>query len=392
MDRFDRIAVGDTAEITHAVTPDDLARFVELTGDDNKLHTDAVYAARTALKRPVAHGMLGASFISTVIGTRLPGDGALWFAQSLEFLLPVRVGDTLTVRATVVAKQARDRVVELSTDIFNQSGQKVTTGTAKVRVVAEEAPSAHDAPPARTAFVAGGSGGVGREVCLQLARDGFDVGVHYRTQRDVAVRLVADIEALGRQAVAVGADLADPGQVAEAAHHVERRLGPIGVAVNCAAGPFRYAKLEALDWAMFESELAVALRGAFNLVQAVAPAMAARKSGRIVLLTTQAVDAPAAELAHYVAAKSALAGFAKAIAHDLAPKGVRVNMVAPGMTDTDLIADVPEKTRLLVAARTPLRRLATPADVAGAVSFLASPRADFLTGETIRVNGGQTML
>jgi 3-oxoacyl-[acyl-carrier protein] reductase len=94
----------------------------------------------------------------------------------------------------------------------------------------------------------------------------------------------------------------------------------------------------------------------------------------------------------YVTAKSALNGFSKALAVELAPSGITVNLVSPGMTETDLIADVPQKSRLTTAARTPLRRLARPEDVAGAVAFLASPQARFLTGETIRVNGGQMML
>jgi 3-oxoacyl-[acyl-carrier protein] reductase len=90
MPRFDEIKVGDIAELDHTVTQKDIERFVELTGDDNRLHNDAGYAAKTSFKKPVVHGMLVASFISTVIGTKLPGDGALWFAQNLEFLLPVR--------------------------------------------------------------------------------------------------------------------------------------------------------------------------------------------------------------------------------------------------------------------------------------------------------------
>src|SRR5436853_70794 len=127
-----RFRVGDFAEIKHRVTDDDVAQFVRLTGDDNKLHVDKGFAAQTALKQPVVHGMLGASFISTVIGTKLPGDGALWFAQNLEFLLPVRVGDEITVRAEVTKVVESQQLLELKTEIFNQHKQKVTTGSAKV--------------------------------------------------------------------------------------------------------------------------------------------------------------------------------------------------------------------------------------------------------------------
>ena len=84
--------------------------------------------------------------------------------------------------------------------------------------------------------------------------------------------------------------------------------------------------------------------------------------------------------------------FTKALAIELAPKGIRINLVSPGMTDTELVADIPVKARLLNAAQTPLRRIATPTDVAGAISFLASDKSDYLTGESIRVNGGQAMI
>ena len=114
--------------------------------------------------------------------------------------------------------------------------------------------------------------------------------------------------------------------------------------------------------------------------------------GKIINMTTQAVEKPNAQWLHYITAKSALQGLSKGLAVELAPKGIRVNLVSPGMTDTALIAGVPEKVRLLTEAQTPLGRIAQPEDIAGAVSFLASEKADFLTGETIRVNGGQVML
>ena len=86
MKNYEEINIGDAAEIKHTITQSDIEKFVELTGDDNKLHVDEDYASTTSFKKPVAHGMLGASFISTIIGTKLPGDGALWYAQNLEFL------------------------------------------------------------------------------------------------------------------------------------------------------------------------------------------------------------------------------------------------------------------------------------------------------------------
>jgi 3-oxoacyl-[acyl-carrier protein] reductase len=392
MSRFDEIQLKQVAEIVHVITAGDLARFVELTGDNNKLHTDAAYAATTPFKKPVAHGMLGVSFISTVIGTQLPGDGALWFAQSIEFLLPVRVGDTLTVRVEVVKKHERDQVVELLTEIFNQNQQKVTTGIAKVKIVEPERAEPAPAPRVRTALIVGASGGIGQAVCAQLAQDGFDVVAHYFGNRAAAEAVAGQALALGRKAFVLGGDVRNPLAAAELVTQAARHMGGLGVVVNCSTGRFYNAKFGAVQWAALEEELEIAVRGAFNLAKAAVPLMEQQRYGKLILLTSQSTEAPAPELLPYITAKSALNGMAKALAVELAPKGIRVNLVSPGMTDTDLLADIPEKVRLLVAARTPLRRLATPADVAGAVAYLASPHGDYLTGETIRVNGGQTML
>jgi len=393
MDRFDEITVGTVAEIVHTVTADDLARFVELTGDDNKLHTDSSYASRTSFKKPVVHGMLGASFISTVIGTKLPGDGALWFSQDLEFLLPVRVGDTLTIRATVKDKLERDRIITLQTQIFNQLAQLVTNGTAKVRLLKED-DTASESPATKgtVALVIGGSGGIGRAVCSGLAASSFDVAVHYFSNKEAAANVSEEVVRLGRKSTIVGADITRERDVERMVAQISRQLGQISVIVYCPTTKFAPTKFETLRWDTVVDQLDINLKGAFFITKHALPGMLKQQFGKIIFITTQYNDAPVADLVHYISAKSALTGFARSLAFDLAPKGVLVNLVAPSMTDTDLIADIPEKTRLLAAARTPLRRLATPTDVAGAVIFLASSNADFLVGETIRVNGGQTML
>jgi 3-oxoacyl-[acyl-carrier protein] reductase len=395
MRRFDSINVGDTAELQHTISTDDVDAFVNLTGDDNKIHVDPAFAKTTPLKRPVVHGMLGASFISTVIGTKLPGDGALWFSQSLEFLLPVRVGDIITVKAEVTRKIPREQVIELTTIILNQNGQRVTTGIAKVKVVeavSKEDQPKRDGPRKCVALVVGGTGGIGSAVALQLAHDGFDIAIHYFKNRVKADELHREILSLGRSCRSYQADVTCKEQIASLVEGVLRHFETITVLVNCATTHVVAVPFAQLDWNSMQMQVDSVLRSAFYLAHAVTPIMKQNKKGTIINLTTQYTEGtPPPELIPYIAAKSALNGFSKALAVELASSGVTVNMVSPGMTDTDLIADVPEKARLMSAARTPLRRLACPDDVAGAVSYLASVKASFLTGETIRVNGGQLM-
>jgi len=147
-----------------------------------------------------------------------------------------------------------------------------------------------------------------------------------------------------------------------------------------------------MEWDDVSSQININIKSNLNIIKKIIPLMQENKYGKIVFLTTQYTEQMPNELVHYITAKSALNGFAKALAVELAPKGIRVNLVSAGMTNTNLIADIPEKVKLITAAKTPLRRLAEPQDIADTISYLVSDKSDFLTGETIRVNGGQVMI
>jgi len=235
---FDAIKVGDTRTLTRTISEADVRRFVEMTGDDNPLHVDRAYAEATSFRDIVVHGMLGASFISTVIGTQLPGPGALWVAQNLEFLLPVRLGDTLQVSCAVTAKHDRDRLLELDTTIVNQSGQMVLSGSGKVKVLEgrKAQPAASDPGRRRVALVTGGGGGIGRAICQRLAQGGMDVVVAYNGRAD---RAQATVEAIAgpARAVAIQADLASAEAAAVLAKRAAQAFGPIDVLVNNASPP-----------------------------------------------------------------------------------------------------------------------------------------------------------
>jgi 3-oxoacyl-[acyl-carrier protein] reductase len=395
MSRFDDIKVGDGAKLVHIITGEDVQKFVDLTGDDNRIHVDSEYASHTAFKKPLAHGMLGASFISTIIGTKLPGDGALWFSQNLEFILPVRVGDEITVTAQVINKYEREQIIELQTDIFNQNSQKVTSGTAKVKLVEplDKSADVNCRCRQKIALVVGASGGIGRAVSLRLAEDGFDIALHCFTNKEEAKDLKAKIEGIGRKCHIYSANITEHNQMQQMVNDVLRHFETISVYVNCATIKVASCTFMSLEWKEVQSHFDVNVKGAFIAAKCILPVLQNQKYGRLINFVTQYIEGtPPAGLLAYVTAKSALSGFTKALAVECAPFGITVNMISPGMTDTSLIADIPEKARLMAAARTPLRRLARPADIAGAVSYLASENADFVTGETIRINGGQLML
>lgn len=391
---FEDIQVGETHSLVKTITEADVRRFVEMTGDDNPLHVNRAYAETTAFKDIVVHGMLGASFISTVIGTKLPGTGALWVAQNLEFLLPVRLGDELTISCMVLKKHERERLLELDTRIVNQNCQVVLTGQGKVKLLTTSAPEEKNVSAVRlqVAIVSGGAGGIGKAICLRLAKEGFHVVVNYRGQGDRAAEIVAEINAGNTRAIAVQSDISTAAGTEKLYRAAVHEFGGVSVLVNNASPHINPKAFSATEWNDVQQQLDVQVKGAFLLTRACVPEMSARRWGRIVNITSQVIDGPpTVTWTGYAMAKGALAVFSKYMAAELGPHGITVNCVSPGMCETSLIGDVPEKAQLMIARQTPLRRLAKPADVAAAVAHLVSEDAGFVTGDTIAVNGGMVM-
>jgi len=394
MNRYFKINLGDTASITHTITNSDIQKFVELTGDDNRLHVDEEFANKTSFKKPVAHGMIGASFISTIIGTKIPGDGALWYSQNLEFLLPIRVGDKLTIIATVTKKIDRQNSIELQTDILNQHKQKVTTGVAKVKIIEDELQKENrSVDNEKIVLIVGATGGIGSQTARTLAKEGYSLILHYFSNKTQAKILKKELEELtDKKIIIIKANILEETDISNMVSEINRYFKNISAFVNASTLHFGNIKLENMVWSDISSQIDINIKSNFNIVQKIMPLMQENKYGKIVFMTTTYAEQYTNELLHYITSKSALNGFAKALATELAPKGIRVNLVSAGMTNTNLISDVPEKIKLITAARTPLRRLAEPQDIANTISYLVSEKSDFLTGETIRVNGGQVMI
>jgi len=390
---FDQVKEGDSQSLVKLITEADIRRFVEMTGDDNPLHVDPQYASLTAFKEIVVHGMLGASFLSTVIGTKLPGPGALWVSQAMDFNLPVRLGDTLTVTCTVLRKHARDRLLELETRISNQHGQAVLTGVGKVKMLEQPKPKVADpAVNVKVAIVTGGGGGIGRVICQRLATEGFSVVVNYLSGCERAETLVRGLCADGGQAVAVQADVATEEGAQRLCQEALRHFGGVSVLVNAASPRIVAKTIDDLEWSDVQLHLDVQLKSALMMAKACKPSMAAARHGRIINITSQSWDGtPVPGWTAYAIGKGGLATLTHYLAAELGPTGITVNCVSPGMTDTSFISGVSEKQQLMVARQTPMRRLGEPEDVAAAVAFLASDGASYITGQSLRVNGGGSM-
>ncbi|MET8260699.1 SDR family oxidoreductase [Micromonospora sp. NPDC005205] len=239
----------------------------------------------------------------------------------------------------------------------------------------------------RVALVTGGSRGIGAGIALRLAKDGADVALTYRQNAERAAIVVKQIEALGRRALAIQADGADPAAVRGAVDRAAADLGRLDILVNNAA-VFLVGALDELGSAEVEQTIAVNIR---------APYVAARAAlrhlgdgGRIISIGSNVAErAVFPGLTLYAMSKTALVGLTRGLAREMGPRGITVNLVNPGPTDTDANpADGPNAAA--ISGFTAVGRYAHPADIAATVAHLASPEASYVTGAVVNVDGGFT--
>lgn len=243
----------------------------------------------------------------------------------------------------------------------------------------------------RVALVTGASRGLGAAIAQSLAQRGAKVAVNYFASAEGAKSVVAGIQKSGGVADAFAADVRDEGQIERLVADVSRVLGPIDILVVNATGPQPMLKIEELSWQICLDQLEFFVKSPVLLTKAVIGGMKSRKYGRIIQIGSEVFEMGLATFSNYVSAKGAQLGLTRSWARELGPWGITVNMVSPGWIPTERHADIPRSVMDDYASRTPLKRMGVPEDVGRAVAFLASDAANFITGQKISVNGGNTV-
>jgi 2-hydroxycyclohexanecarboxyl-CoA dehydrogenase len=242
----------------------------------------------------------------------------------------------------------------------------------------------------RVAVVTGGGSGMGRAICHHLARQGSAVAV-LDINGDAAEEVAKEVQAEGGTALGVRVDVSDRAAIDAALDEIRTAFGPIGIMVT-SAGIEGFEDFLDIDAETWDRMMAVNLTGTFHCLQAVVPDMIEAGWGRIVTISSSSAQSGTRRMSHYVASKGGVIALTKALALDLASKGITVNTIPPGVIDTPMMRRPIESGAMAsmeqVVARAPLGRAGTPDDIAAACAFLCSEEAGYITGQQINVNGG----
>ncbi|UCC92521.1 MAG: SDR family oxidoreductase [Thermoplasmata archaeon] len=240
------------------------------------------------------------------------------------------------------------------------------------------------------ALVTGASRGIGAACAVRLAREGWDVAVHYHSGEDEAEEVAAQVRREGAIAVPLQADVGDPVACEDLVVLTVDALGGLD-SVVANAGVYDRAHIEDLPPERWSRTISVNLSGSFHVVRAAVPHLRSSDAGSAVLVSSQLARLGSAHGAHYAASKTAIEGLTKALALELAPHGVRVNCVAPGMTRTAILDPYSDEELARRAQGVPVRRIGEVEDVASAVALLVSDDSSYMTGAVLHVNGGVMM-
>jgi 3-oxoacyl-[acyl-carrier protein] reductase len=346
--------------------------------------------------------LLTVALFSTLVGMRLPGHSATFLEFSAKFEEEIKSGKPYRLEGQVAHISRSTNIIKTNISISQgDDGQIKVSAAGKVATLVNQPframPTMKDLRASavdmglkdKVVLITGASRGIGETTAKLFALFGARVIVNYYRGKEDADRIVQEILDEGGAAIAVRADVTQFDQVQEMVGKGIDRYGAIHILVNNAVRSFRPVSFADLTWDEIQKDLDVIVKGAFHCCKAVAPFMLEQGGGKIINISSIAVDDPPPDQLKYVLSKSALVGLARSLSMEFSSRNIQVNTVVPNFVETDLVSHIQESFRKKIANDTPMNRHASPVDVAQAVLFLASAFSSYTTGQRIMVTGGK---
>ena len=347
----------------------------------------------------VMTNVLSSNSFSTFVGMCIPGQNATFLDYKINFLKSIPLKKNLRLKGVVVKKSEATRIIKLELSIIDQlTRDNYAIGGATVIV---------NAPPTKmpdmleirqksidfnlkdkVVLITGASRGIGETTAKLFGLLGSKVIVNYLKGEEDAKKIVNEIIENDGDAIALRADVSNLKKVEEMVRLACNKYGTIDILVNNAVRDFIPQETLKLTWGDIQKDIDVTVKGAFNCCKTVIPLMIEKGGGSIINVSTIATANPPPKQLKYVVSKSGLEGLSRSLAVDYASKNIRVNMVVPNFVETDLIAHIPKFFQKKIANEIPMKRNASPIDVAQSIIFLASSFSSYTTGEKIMVTGG----
>lgn len=387
---FGEIKEGMTNSLNFLISLGHILKFEYLLGEEDKRKEFSLSLLNIRV--------LSSSLFSTFIGMCIPGQSAAFLGFEIDFLKRIPLEKNLILRGEVVKKSEATRSIKLDFLILDENNINYAVGkaTAMVNLPLAKMPSISEIKQEKIDFglkdkvvlITGASRGIGETTAKLFALLGAKVVVNYCKSEEDAKKVVGEILEEKGEAIALKADVSDLNEVKEMVHLVYERYGKIDVLVNNAVRDFLPKKFLDLEWEDIQKDIDITIKGAFNCCKTIIPFMIRENGGSIINISSLATDNPPPNQLKYVVSKSGLIGLTRSLAIEYASENIRANLVVPNFVETDLVAHVPNIFRRKIASEIPLRRNASPIEVAKSVVFLASSFSSYITGQRIMVTGG----
>jgi 3-oxoacyl-[acyl-carrier protein] reductase len=389
-----KIFVGKETVIKKKIIKKDIINFSKLSGDTNPIHTNQQYAKKMGFGKLVAHGMLTESFISSIIGNKLPGPGSLWAEKQIKFLKIVRENDTITFKSKITEIHEKNNLAIIDIKAYNQFKELVFDSLNKVILskdikikglkknnqifVGKKLIKVRK----KLAIILGASGGIGIAVTNKLLKKKFNVIALYRSDNTELKKL----SKINKNLHIHNLDLNNKSSIIEFIKIIKKNY-PTHF-INCYSPKIYPVNFDKITNEDFDHYFDKSLKNIFLLIKECVKRFKVIGEGNIIDITSVFLKLPEINFLPYITFKGSMTALIKSLSVELAIHNIRANSVMAGVTDTQQISDMSKKQKLLIAAKTPLQRIAKPSDIADAVYFLTSKESKFITGSMIDVNGG----